>query len=556
MNILNLLIIVYILGMAYWWGSQGVFSALIHLVAVIVSGALALALWETLTLKLMMGISPTYSWTAGLLTPFLLFLLILRLVSDRYLGSNVSFSQVINMIVGGALGVLSAIFTAGILILGISFLPVSPSLAGYQPLLVEENGDISGKAGKGLFIPVDTITASFYTTLSSGAFTSGKPMRVYQPELATQAALYRMAYDPYASPVADPKYVSVSAMITAPTPLKVVDDSTITLLGPKARVTGHKLLILDTLWKQLPGMYDGDSTLRVSPTQIRLVFTDENGDTALMSPIAASALSGTQRRFVPFNDNRTYVWGDGEEISLAFMFMLAENQRPRFLMVRHARLEIPAEDTGQPEDALELAGQSSTNQILLSDTPTDGSDPTALDRTGPETGQAVLNLGLDDKIPDQISKNVIQSYIADDTGLVKFSGTARKVTSSITKEVLIDHIHTPTHRRTIRVQLDREQANGVFGAARVAAAQVGGIWLEDHLGDKWYPVAYVLRQNTGNQKIHVDLGQPMQSAKELPLAEIQPGEAFYLYFSVSKGVRIISYNVGSQSTVVDLNVPN
>lgn len=553
MNILNILLILYILGMAYWWSTQGIYSSLIHLVAVIISGTFAFALWETLSLDLMMNVSPVYSWTIGLITPFLVCLLIIRLVADRYLGGNVHFSQLINMLGGGALGIGSGILTAGILVLAISFLPISPSLAGYQPLLVKDDGSIEGNVGDGLLIPVDKLTANFYATLSSGAFTSDQPMRVYQPELATQAALYRMAYDPYSSPVAAPTHVSVTAIVAAPTPLRVVDDSIVSMLGSNARIAGHQLLLVDTAWKNLPGMYDGDSTLRVSPTQIRLVITDGEGNTQLLAPIAASVTAGNNRRFVPFNDNRTYVWGDSGEVSLGFMFMLSINERPRFLMARHTRLNLPSELL-PPEDARQLAGFATQNSLLSDVPPPDGTDP-AYTSTGQQSGQAVLNLELSDQIPIQVSKNTIQGYTADGSGLVKFSGTARRVNTAITKDVLVDHVHTPDHRRTLRVQLDREMSNSVFGAARVTAAQLAGIWLEDMSGDKWYPIAYVLEQGNGDQKIHVDLGQPLQSAKELPLAQIQTGDKFYLYFSVTRGVTITSYNVGSQITPVSVNVP-
>ena len=47
--LLNILVIVFILGMAYWWGIQGFFSGLLHCAVVITAGALALAIWEPLS---------------------------------------------------------------------------------------------------------------------------------------------------------------------------------------------------------------------------------------------------------------------------------------------------------------------------------------------------------------------------------------------------------------------------------------------------------------------------------------------------------------------------
>ena len=51
----NILIIGFVVLIAYWWANQGVFSALLHLIAVILAGAVALAVWEPLTTVLLTG---------------------------------------------------------------------------------------------------------------------------------------------------------------------------------------------------------------------------------------------------------------------------------------------------------------------------------------------------------------------------------------------------------------------------------------------------------------------------------------------------------------------
>ncbi|MHC4141812.1 MAG: hypothetical protein ACYSUF_08025 [Planctomycetota bacterium] len=44
--IFNILCIAMVLLIAYWWANQGIFSAIIHLLCVIIAGALALAFWR------------------------------------------------------------------------------------------------------------------------------------------------------------------------------------------------------------------------------------------------------------------------------------------------------------------------------------------------------------------------------------------------------------------------------------------------------------------------------------------------------------------------------
>ena len=45
--ICNIVVLLFILFMAFWWGSQGGFNALVHLFAVIVAGALTFAFWRS-----------------------------------------------------------------------------------------------------------------------------------------------------------------------------------------------------------------------------------------------------------------------------------------------------------------------------------------------------------------------------------------------------------------------------------------------------------------------------------------------------------------------------
>ena len=52
--ILNIIVLVFVLLIGYWWANQGLFSAIIHLLCVIVAGAIALALWEPIGVGLFM----------------------------------------------------------------------------------------------------------------------------------------------------------------------------------------------------------------------------------------------------------------------------------------------------------------------------------------------------------------------------------------------------------------------------------------------------------------------------------------------------------------------
>ena len=44
--ILSVLIIIVIALAAFWWGNQGAFSALLHMLCALVAGAIGFAVWE------------------------------------------------------------------------------------------------------------------------------------------------------------------------------------------------------------------------------------------------------------------------------------------------------------------------------------------------------------------------------------------------------------------------------------------------------------------------------------------------------------------------------
>ena len=46
--ILSILIIIVIALAAFWWGNQGAFSALLHMLCALVAGAVGFAAWEPL----------------------------------------------------------------------------------------------------------------------------------------------------------------------------------------------------------------------------------------------------------------------------------------------------------------------------------------------------------------------------------------------------------------------------------------------------------------------------------------------------------------------------
>ena len=73
--ILSILIIIVIALTAFWWGNQGSFSAMLHMLCALVAGAIGFAAWEPLTHMLLDAdglprFVAQFPWGLGLAVPF------------------------------------------------------------------------------------------------------------------------------------------------------------------------------------------------------------------------------------------------------------------------------------------------------------------------------------------------------------------------------------------------------------------------------------------------------------------------------------------------------
>src|SRR5690606_3531927 len=110
----------------------------LHLGLVIVSGAIALAVWEPMAYWLLntSAHAAFNAWGVSLLAPFGVALLLLRFAVDKLVPKNMHFPDLANKIGGGVLGALAAVLTAGIVVMGVNFLPLGSRIAGYEPYTI------------------------------------------------------------------------------------------------------------------------------------------------------------------------------------------------------------------------------------------------------------------------------------------------------------------------------------------------------------------------------------------------------------------------------------
>ena len=95
---------------AYWWATQGLLSAVLHLVCVIAAGTLAFAFWEPIATAMMSGGTfDNYAWGVSLIGTFTISLLVLRVISDKIAFGNTQFPDIVNFRVEYS-GLISVIF--------------------------------------------------------------------------------------------------------------------------------------------------------------------------------------------------------------------------------------------------------------------------------------------------------------------------------------------------------------------------------------------------------------------------------------------------------------
>ena len=193
-TIVNLLIICFILGMAYLWSVYGLFSAFLQLIVVIAAGSFTLAIWETVAIDLgLLDRMGQPGWGVALLGPFVLTLILMRVVCDVLVRQNAHYPRLVQSIGGAVCGTMSAILIVGFAWIGISFLPLGPDVMGIQPYSIPNPGQVADNDDGGrLWFAYDHMAAGFFNGLSGGAFATRHPLHLYQPQLAKQAETFRL----------------------------------------------------------------------------------------------------------------------------------------------------------------------------------------------------------------------------------------------------------------------------------------------------------------------------------------------------------------------------
>lgn len=576
--LLNLLIVAFILFFAYWLGLEGFFSALLHLGLVIVSGALAFALWEPISVGLLAGFMPRFAWAVGLIMPFVIFLLVSRVLMDKFVSANVDFSQLTNLIAGGICGALAAALCAGIFVVGCLRLPSGIDFMGYKKFaVVPGTGEIvDDPQGEKLWIAVDDLAVNLFSKLSLGSFSpaNDKPLALYQPALIDRAHWVRTRPDANTSVTATPKSVEVKDHIAHEVPLASLPDVFKNHLPARVKnqveAAGHRIVLIDTQWKNEDKAYDLDPKLRVYPTQVQLVTFAPGPDAkpTVHHPFAFSTIADAKtkaREFTMAGSDAAVATMDGTtEASIGWLFVLPASEQEQFILIRNLRFmlkgakKMPGDDAGKKQftdNFLAMVGPTIYQPRDKSGKTKPPPQPGTKDGGGLTAGGVKAeDVKLTADLPRVTSRNLTGSVEITAKNEFRRGEIGVAPPGPISPQNRVERIHIASDDLAmLRVKLSRDQANSMFGQAIQSAAALNAIFVQDNAGEQFMPIGYVWLQGaTGFQQINIEPANPIKSISQLPYKKMAGDDELYVYYLVKRGTRLMSIHVGA-SAKWDLN---
>lgn len=508
----NIATVLLVLLIGYWWANQGVFSAMIHLLCVIVAGALAFALWEPVALGLFMRGSKfdPYAWGVSLLLIFMLALFVLRLATNKLVPANLDVPRWANLAFGLPLGLAAGVLTVGILVLGAGFVQSQRSLVGYTGYARNNAGTIV--SGEQPWVPFHKITADFYGMLSVGAFKSPSPMRRFQPRLDRQAfALVRDTFKNGRGQISmRPGAASVTGTYLAPDRCLVK-----VRFGRAARDFGEQLTL--------------------SASQVRLVSRAAGFDEPYVAHPArwSQEIKDEGTGVFEFNDISNYLTmiPARESADVVLEFPWSTQSAPAFIQIKGTRFDMGRVESATDQQCDEILRGGQPGRQRVPDLAGLPSVPTGDLRATAEIRPVTTSTNL---LPGGMKQ--IDRYL--DSG----SGQFEKSRIMPARNLAIQGIYAPKGVQVVQLDTNRNSTANLYGDASVKAGQNAFPMLVDSNGNTYSAIGYVhvMREAT---EINLDPTNGMR-LKDLPHLPTSGSETMRLVFRVTEGAQIVAFQLG------------
>jgi hypothetical protein len=513
--IFNILCIAMVLLIAYWWANQGLFSAIIHLLCVIVAGALALAFWEPLALGLLMRGSgfDGYALSVSLIVVFVLTLFVLRLATNKLVPGNVDLPRWANLVFGAPVGACSGVLTIGLLLIGMGFTQSQRTIMGF----VGDGRNSSSTIVRvnAMWLPFHEYTEGFYGLLSVGALRSGQPLRQYYPNLAQ--ASWSLARDSFRD--------GRGQITLRPSQAQVMDSW----------VCQSRCLVKVRFGR---GARDFNEQLTISSAQVRLVSAADR----MSKPLVVHA--SRWRQMTQDDGEQTYAFNDishyittvpGQQTAdILFEFPWRDGFVPRFIQIKGTRFALTRLQSVTDADCDGILG---------------GATASASPANAPTVTGAVRLSANDVRVANDIrpvntSTNMLPGTIKhQDRYLTEGHGTFQAGGQMhVARNLRILGIHEPPGTRVVQLRVDRSSPANIYGAVRSQAAESAMPMLVDGSGNTYWTIGYI-HQSPEGIEIRLEPGDGI-SVGGLPHVPTSGNHRLRLLFLVTEGAKLAAFKVG------------
>lgn len=523
--ILTLASLLAVLLIAYWWGNQGVFDALLHLICVIAAGALALALWEPVTTSFLLTPAMSeYAWGLSLGGLFLALLAILRLVVDKLCAVRPRVARWADWTVGSAMGLCSGVLTVGLVLIAIGHVATARELAGHDNWKRDPGSPTPVATNR--FAPPSlcmSLTAGFFNMVSHGGFS---PF-IGPGSLAT----LRPCIDADGDSLLRDTIEGGKGRLSVTEPGLSVSGF---YRDPTFAVKGGGPGAFAVLINPKSPSFDGTSGFWLAASQARLI---DGSDGQSVFPVEFSQrepTSGDSLVRYAFTGDASYLTTSGASAETVACLLFpskpfGDSKGPFYLQVKGLRFALPAPTSG-PE-GIAKAVQSGGKTISVAAV---GDDVPAIPENQLRVDNGVQGVMID--------KNSMPGSLKEDNGQL-LGGAAEHISKNESTQGDVRFIRESDEARIVRLICSRDTVVDLFNTDRTRkdAEKVGPNGqpvLLDATGNIYAPIGYIWRDEQRNEfEIYLD-EEPKEGLTLRRFARAANSGELFILFRVPTGVTV------------------
>lgn len=539
-GILNLVIVGLVLLIAYWWANQGLFSAVMHCLCVIVAGAIALAFWEPIVVKYLLPVSQVdnYSWGLTLGGLFVVSLFILRTICDKVAPNNVKFPDLVNTLVGGAVGLWAGVLTMGMAAIACGMMQGPVEIVGFIGWARDGNNNGAPNKLNSMWLPVANITERFYATLSRGSLSPIKPTALYDyyPNLAdTALSLNRDTFfDGEGRVSIKPDSVTLGS---------VTFDSSYSLEGENPGAYAVEFTV-DS------GAFDGGEQFVLSSAQARLVTKSSPGAKparAFPKRFIQPAPGGARESFL-FDDLSNYATSVPGEQEAKFVLVFPTTEfggaQPQFFFLKGLRFDLSRSLVASPGAITAMLGASEEEPAPEQDDsrPEGGYVDDVSNFVAITNSIMPVQINTNSAAPMTIGTNKDGNFLSGGKGIYR-KGSAM----TINRGQRVSGFYHSAGTEVIMVDASRISGGiDIYGDGSAAFKALGRdlpLEILDGRGKAYKPVGYVWERRD-DVELLFEPGKPIQRLSDLPNQPSSGEHKLKLVFVVPEGVTITGIRLG------------